>query len=290
MRLSPNTNGFTIVELLIVIVIIGVLAAITIVAYTGISQQAGAAGLKSDLKQASTQLELAKAQSVDGNYPSNDSAIKKSNKTTFQYTLTGTNYCLSATNDTQAFHLDSSVGDIQDGVCTGHTPPSGGGGSGSGWKGVSTGNYHACAIDSNDKAYCWGDNYLGQLGINNTIDDVISIPSPVYTLGVLSGKTLKSIDSGYGYACAIASDDQAYCWGNNYRGQLGNNSTSNTSVPVAVDTSGVLSGKTMKSISVGMYQACVIASDNQAYCWGYNNNGQLGNNSTSNTSVPVAVD
>jgi len=103
-----------------------------------------------------------------------------------------------------------------------------------------------------------------------------------------SGKYWKQISTRGMSACAIASDNQAYCWGNNNRGQLGNNSTAQSLVPVAVTTSGVLSGKTIKSISAGS-NACAIASDNQAYCWGYNLYGQLGNNSTAQSLVPVAV-
>lgn len=125
---QPSRQGFTIVELLIVIVIIGILAAITVVAYTGISQQAGVVGLKSDLKNASTQLSIAKIKT--GTYPSDDSGIKKSESTDFQYTFTGSDYCLSASSSqtgTAAFHIDSTIGTIQDDVCVGHTAPTGGG-------------------------------------------------------------------------------------------------------------------------------------------------------------------
>ncbi|MGB4420606.1 MAG: hypothetical protein WBI29_02300, partial [Candidatus Saccharimonadales bacterium] len=93
----------------------------------------------------------------------------------------------------------------------------------------------------------------------------------------------------YYHACAIASDDQAYCWGNNSSGALGNNSTTNSLVPVAVYTAGVLSGKTMTSITVGAVFSCATASDGQAYCWGAGTTSQLGNGSTANSSVPVLV-
>ena len=73
------------------------------------------------------------------------------------------------------------------------------------------------------------------------------------------------------------------------KGQLGNNSTANSSVPVKVDTSGVLAGKTIKQISTGHYHTCAVASDDKMYCWGENNNGELGNGSTVDSRVPVAV-
>ena len=66
-KASTASRGFTIIELLIVIVIIGILVAITAVAYNGVTKQAKEATAKSDLKQASTQLELDKAK--NGTYP-----------------------------------------------------------------------------------------------------------------------------------------------------------------------------------------------------------------------------
>jgi len=83
-----------------------------------------------------------------------------------------------------------------------------------------------------------------------------------------SGFAWKQVSAGTYYTCAIASDNQAYCWGSNGSGQLGDNTTTNRRTPVAVDTSGVLSGKTILSISTGDDYICAIASDNQAYCWG----------------------
>ena len=72
-------------------------------------------------------------------------------------------------------------------------------------------------------------------------------------------------------------------------GQLGNGTTSMTKVPVAVNTTGVLAGKTIKQISAGTSHTCAIASDDKAYCWGDGYPGQLGNGSTVNSSVPVHV-
>ena len=66
-------------------------------------------------------------------------------------------------------------------------------------------------------------------------------------------------------------------------GSSGNNTTADSKVPVAVDTSGVLAGKTLTAISAGENHTCVVA-DGRAYCWGWNVSGQLGNNSTTGTA------
>ena len=147
--------------------------------------------------------------------------------------------------------------------------------------------YHSCAIALNGRAYCWGSGNSGKLGNGSTASS--RVPVAVNTSGVLAGKTIKQISAGENHTCAIASDNRAYCWGSNKNGQLGNGSTADSRVPVAVNTSGVLAGKTIKQISAGENHTCAIASDNRAYCWGSNKNGQLGNGSTADSRVPVAV-
>ena len=154
-------------------------------------------------------------------------------------------------------------------------------------KSISDSNIHTCAIASDNKAYCWGNNKSGNLGNNSTTNSLI--PVAVNTTGVLAGKTIKQISAGTSHTCAIASDDKAYCWGAGSSGQLGNGTTSMTKVPVAVNTTGVLAGKTIKQISAGSSHTCAIASDDKAYCWGDGYPGQLGNGSTVNSSVPVRV-
>src|SRR5665648_62146 len=155
------------------------------------------------------------------------------------------------------------------------------------WTQITGDSIRTCAVASDNQAYCWGHNGEGELGNNSTTNS--SIPVAVYTNGVLNGKTVKSISVGTNHTCVIASDDQVYCWGLNSSGQLGNNSTNQSMVPVAVNTTGVLSGKTIKAITAGAAHICAIASDNQVYCWGLNYAGSLGNNSDSQSSIPVAV-
>ena len=74
------------------------------------------------------------------------------------------------------------------------------------------------------------------------------------TSGVLAGKTLTQIITDGSHTCALDIQGQAYCWGSNYYGQLGNNGSTganaHSAAPVAVDTSGVLAGKTLEQIMV----------------------------------------
>ena len=156
---------------------------------------------------------------------------------------------------------------------------------------MSLGAAHTCAIASDNLAYCWGDDSIGTLGNGATTGDQVS-PVAVDTSGALSGKTILSISAGDYHTCAIASDNLAYCWGDDSSGRLGDGPATggNQTSPVAVDTSGKLSGKTVLNISASAFTACVIASDNQVYCWGNDAYDQLGNGPTAGSQPsPVAV-
>lgn len=153
---------------------------------------------------------------------------------------------------------------------------------------VTVGGSFACALSADNQAYCWGYNYWGQLG--NGSNYTGEVATKIDTSGVLKGKTIKSISAGLGHTCVIASDDQVYCWGDNDNGQLGDGSYIPKNSPVAVSTSGVLSGKTIIYLAVGWAHTCALASDYKVYCWGYNVDGRLGNNSETKSNLPVAVD
>ena len=84
---------------------------------------------------------------------------------------------------------------------------------------------------------------------------------------------------------ALTVGGGAKCWGNNSGGSLGNNSTTDSSVPV--DVAGLSAG--VVSITAGAGYACAVTDSGGAKCWGTNGNGQLGNNSTIQSLIPVNV-
>ena len=122
---SLLARAFTVVELLIAIVVIGILATISIVAYSGIQDSAIESTLKSDLRSASSQLEMERA--LEGSYPSSDEGLSRSSGVNFTYTLTGGSYCLTAWPSragVAAYRIDSDSS-VQEGACTGHVSPAG---------------------------------------------------------------------------------------------------------------------------------------------------------------------
>lgn len=155
---------------------------------------------------------------------------------------------------------------------------------------ISAGNAYACAVDTTGAAYCWGFGHNGELGNGGSTSS--SVPVSVDASGVLAGKKLVGISASElgGSTCAVDAGGSAYCWGENLEGQLGDDSTNGSAVPVAVDTSGVLTGKTLTQVTAGSVYTCALDSAGAAYCWGDNLQGQLGDNSRDSSAVPVAVD
>jgi alpha-tubulin suppressor-like RCC1 family protein len=161
------------------------------------------------------------------------------------------------------------------------------------WKQVVSGSSHTCAIGLDNKAYCWGENNYGQLGTG----DATSSSTPVFVKAgdptdALYDKTITQITAGWYHTCALDSTGKAYCWGWNNYGQLGTGDATSSSTPVFVkadDPTDVLHGKTITQITAGWYHTCALDSTGKAYCWGWNNYGQLGTGDATSSSTPVFV-
>lgn len=131
---------------------------------------------------------------------------------------------------------------------------------------ISTGNFHTCALTTGGEAYCWGENDRGQLGDGTTADRT----SPVRAGGDL---TFRTISAGFEHTCGVTVSGEGRCWGLGDAGQLGNGATSSTPETTPVTVSGNLS---FLRIDAGALFTCGITAQNAAYCWGFNNGGQLG--------------
>ena len=149
---------------------------------------------------------------------------------------------------------------------------------GTNWKLVSASVYHhTSAIKTDGTLWTWGYNANGQLGNNS----VTNTSSPVQT--VSGGTNWKLVVTGKSHTAAIKTDGTLWTWGRNSAGQLGNNSVTNTSSPVQT----VSGGTNWRLVACGSDHTVAIKTDGTLWTWGYNANGQLGNNSVTTRSSPV---
>ena len=101
---------------------------------------------------------------------------------------------------------------------------------------IAVGDTHACAAYSNATVWCWGHNDLGELGATTTTK-VGGGTNPGSAVAVrVSGLSLQatSLAAGGYHTCAVLQNGSVWCWGDNYVGDLGNNSTTKSFTPVQV--------------------------------------------------------
>ncbi|MET4575824.1 IPTL-CTERM sorting domain-containing protein [Ottowia thiooxydans] len=143
---------------------------------------------------------------------------------------------------------------------------------------VATGDSHTCAVTTGGAAKCWGWNALGQLGNNTTITSL----TPVDVSGLVGVSALGARAS---HNCALTMTGAVKCWGSNAEGELGDNTSTSRHTPV--DVIGLTSGVT--SLAVGSFHNCAVTSGGAVKCWGLNNFGQMGNDSTAHSLTPGDV-
>lgn len=147
---------------------------------------------------------------------------------------------------------------------------------------VAVGGMHTCAVIIDGTVTCWGLNFYGQLGNGMAGYDAAGNHSysaaPVAVLGISDAKT---VATGWWRTCAIVSDDMPKCWGH---ASLGNGVADHSPIPVTVTNISNAS-----EMAVGFSHTCTTLADGAVQCWGSNNSGQLGDGTTTDSSVPVAV-
>ena len=154
---------------------------------------------------------------------------------------------------------------------------------------ITAGGQHSLACLGDGTVWAWGYNANGQLGDNTTTNRLVpvQVKGPGGS-GVLSN--IIAIAAGGNHSLALRADGTVWAWGLNTYGQLGDNTTTNRLTPVQVlgpGGSGVLSN--IIAIAAGPYFSLALSYDGTVWAWGFNGNGQLGDNTTTNRLVPVQV-
>jgi alpha-tubulin suppressor-like RCC1 family protein len=176
---------------------------------------------------------------------------------------------------------------------------------------LAVGTYHSCLIATGGGTYCWGYNSSGELGDGSVTLRTTPVP-------VTGGAAFVDIAVGDMHSCGLTAAGQIQCWGSQYNGSLGDGVYTDSPVPLAVAgglsftdlaigagissaACGIVAGGNVycwpygssrtpvlfpggvqfASLQAGGTLLCGIALTGEGYCWGANDQGQLGTGSIS---------
>ncbi len=195
---------------------------------------------------------------------------------------------LTASGGIKCWGSNSPGGQLGNGTPSNSTTPVDVTGLSSGVTAVAAGNGHTCALTTSGGVKCWGLNMHGQVGNGTTAEAF----TPMDVTGLSSGVT--AIAAGYSHTCAITSSGGVKCWGYN-GGRLGTGTNTGPEVcrsidpcsTTPVDVTGLSSG--VSAIAAGEFHTCALLSSGGVKCWGYSDEGQVGNGTTGSNPAPVDV-
>jgi len=154
---------------------------------------------------------------------------------------------------------------------------------------VSLGSSHSAALTSNGRLFMWGANYDGQLGDGTTIDKFI--PTEITSSFILtSADKIIQVSLGNSHSSALSTNGQIFTWGKNFYGQLGDGTTTEKFVPTKITSQfSLTSGDKIIQVSLGYSFSTALTTNGQLFMWGANYDGQLGDNTSVNKSVPTKI-
>jgi alpha-tubulin suppressor-like RCC1 family protein len=182
----------------------------------------------------------------------------------------GTGYCWGHNDQSQlgrapAIRIDSAVAPISGGQL---------------FSEIDAGSFHSCALSSDGSAYCWG--YAGAGALGNGVAQEARFATPM-----LVSQTLRfgGIATGVSHTCGVTLAFETYCWGSN-DGKLGGTTVDGNPHPAPTRIQG---DPGFVSVTAGIDHSCGLTATGEAYCWGLNSRGQLGNFYMSHSYAPTPL-
>ena len=177
-------------------------------------------------------------------------------------------------------------GQLGDGGCIGtcfgfSVPVSASLASGTTVTAIAAGANHSLARTSTGQVLAWGFNSSGQLGNGTTANALTPVG-----VNLPSGTSVTAVSGGDAHSLALTSTGHVLAWGDNSSGQLGNGTTTGSLSPIAVS---LPAGTTVTSIAGGGFHSLALTWMRQVLAWGNNQEGQLGNGTTTGSLTPVMV-
>jgi|GEM_PF-622059 len=142
------------------------------------------------------------------------------------------------------------------------------------WNQISSTDGTVCGVTNSGEGFCWGQNGQSQIGNASTTNS----SSPV------SLSTGWSAIKGSGsHSCGLTSSTLK-CWGLNYNGKLGDNTTIDRNVPTTI-----YGADSWSNFALGLHHTCGVTTGGNLKCWGDNTHGQVGDGTTTHRSAPITI-
>ena len=155
---------------------------------------------------------------------------------------------------------------------------------------ILAGDKHMCYRDMGNGLLCAGDNTEGQLGSGNNTSTLLA--KQIKTSQMASPANLDAMAGGSNHICVVTSTGTpsgvVYCSGDNAYGQLGDGTTTDRNQPTAVADNAAFVNNGVTKVYAGGNSTCAVKTG-ALYCWGRNDQGQLGDGTTTDRSVPTVV-
>ncbi len=145
------------------------------------------------------------------------------------------------------------------------------------WNSISAGDKHTVAIKTDGTLWAWGANGSGQLGDGSEYNSYEPLQEYWET------NDWSSVSAGGNHTVAIKTDGSLWAWGENSRGQLGDGTVTNSTIPVREYTK----ANDWSSVSAGGNHTVATKTDGSLWTWGANSSGQLGDGLTVMKTIPV---
>lgn len=145
---------------------------------------------------------------------------------------------------------------------------------------IDLGSAHSSSLSSEGRVFTWGENFSGQLGDGTTINRLTPTEITQNFNSAQSDKVI-SIKLGEGFSAALTQEGRVFTWGQNWRGQLGNNDYIERLTPIEITSNFKLNpSERIILISLGNSHSAALSSEGRVFTWGYGEYGQLGSGDT----------
>jgi len=140
---------------------------------------------------------------------------------------------------------------------------------------ITLGSHHSSALTSEGRVFTWGYNDSGQLG-DGTFSRKLVPTDITNQFNLAVGEEIEVLSLGSIHSSALTSEGRVFVWGDNYFGQIGDETNIDRNTPTDITNQFKLVSETVTNISMGGIHSLAVTSDGRIFAWGDNEYGQLG--------------